>query len=529
MAHGDLITHNLLGRQKINLTSDPLTPGEEPEDLGQAGLVMHSGRLLRRDDPDKETRTLRSRIREFRKMQKDPTIAGGLKGYENILSIVKWSTVAASEEAVGENYNAELAIGQQKFVKSCWEDMTGQGIIDIVSGAFDMLAIGFQLQVPQFKIRGGTTDDPLTNSIFEDGKIGWKSFKTIDQTTVLKWLTPDGEGFSSLYGIKQQRVIGGIENIPRNRLLIFRTTAKGDSPEGESILEGAYGTYRRLQRILKTEEVSIVRNLEGIPLARIPAQYMTTTASESEKSFLSYVTNIVQHMQFNDQTGLVLPSDRDDKGNLIVDIELMTAGTNARIDASRKIAEAAERLMAEALLATFLKLGGGGGGSYALSSDMTDFFVLAMRKYLDSIRDVINKEAIPTLLAVNNMDKTHMPKIAYEGLDKESVGVFVDALVKATTAGIVIPTKEIQNSVLEKLDISLAGADEAFEKIEAMQLKLQQQLEKQSEAGAAGSTQPEGTDKNPAQQSSVTKVLVGDAMTELVIDQIIDAYNKGEE
>ena len=274
MALHPLKINNPLG-SKIRVKSDPLTSGKEPKDFGQAGLFMFSGHLSQKHNKDPKTNTLRSRISEFRKMQKDPTISGGLKGYENILSIVKWKVVAATEETVGEKYKPELADEQKKFLASCFEDMTGQGIIDIVSGAFDMLPMGFQIQVPEFKIRGGQTNDPLTNSIFDDGKIGWKSFKTIDQATILKWLVPDGEGYSSLYGIRQQRIVGGMEDIPRNRILIFRTTAKGDSPEGESILEGAYDPWKRLQRTLEIEEISLRRNLEGIPVARCPADYLS--------------------------------------------------------------------------------------------------------------------------------------------------------------------------------------------------------------------------------------------------------------
>ena len=177
----------------------------------------------------------------------------------------------------------------------------------------------------------------------------------------------------------------------------------------------------------------------------------------------------------------------------IIDISLMTAGPNVRVDQCRTVATAQESLMAESILANFLKLGNG-GGSYAMSSSMQDMFVLAMKKYLDNISNVINNEAIPALMKLNGMDTRYAPKLTHEGLDTDSVGVFVDALVKSVQSGVIVPTKDLQRTVLTKLKAPTTGSDSAWEETEKMQKELMEATKKQAEAAEKAPAAP-GTNK----------------------------------
>tara|TARA_R110002020_G_scaffold213427_1_gene420224 strand:+ start:23774 stop:25369 length:1596 start_codon:yes stop_codon:yes gene_type:complete len=512
----------------LNNTIDQpdLQPGSLPEETGQAALDMFSGFLSDTNDPNRSTKTLRSKIKTVRKMQADPTVSGGLQGYENILSVVKWEIERASKQKFewhgSTDYSDKEADKTANFVRSCFDDLAGQSIEDIVSSAFDMLPVGFQLQAPQFKLRKGKKSTLADSSKYDDARIGWSFWKTLDQESVEKWLTPDGEGYAELTGIKQRRKKGGAELIPRNRLLLFRTTAKGDNPEGESILYGATKTWEDKEKVLDIELVSLSRNLEGIPHATIPSKYLSKNATEEDKELVRYIRKIVRSVKYNEQVGLVLPSDLyDESSEKLVDFKLLTAGGTSRIDACRSVAEAKEALIAEAILAMFLKVGSSGGGSYALSSDLTDLFVLAMRKYLDNIRRVINQEAIITLLEVNGMDIRYAPTLTYSGLEKDTVATFVDGIAKMIAAGAMVPTKHVQKDVMEKLDVSTEGADEAWDKFEKAQDDF---IKSQTTPAEGDGKQRQENNSQAVIQKSVDKEVFahGDRLFEYVDGKLVE-------
>lgn len=475
----------------LEVAPEKISAGVLPEKLGQTAIHVLSGTLNEIRDPNNLTKTLYSKITTYRKMQADPTVGGALQGYENILSLVSWKTEPVDREESGidpDDFDEDKAMEYRDFVQSCFTD-TGSSIEDLIASALDMLAIGFQLTVPQFKIRAGYNDDPRFNSKYSDGRIGWKSWKTIRQESVDKWLVPDGEGYDELTGVRQRLINGGYETIPRNRLLLFRTTTKGGNMEGESILYSAVSTWIKLQKTLDIEQVSLSRNLEGIPVLKLPNSLLSENATEDEVKLRDYLIRMAKSVKYNEQTALVLPKILDEHGNELLTFELMTAGANTRVDQCRMVAQDQEKLIAESILANFLKLGSG-GGSYAMSSSLQDMFVLAMKKYLDNISSVINNEAIPMLLRANGMDHEYAPKLVHEGLDIESIAAYVDALVKLVQSGVVAPTKQLQRHALNKLAAPTEGADQAWEEILEMQEVL---LNSQTEQNNQNTTESEPT------------------------------------
>ena len=496
---------NGMNPESSKTEQEDLQTGRVPLHIGEVASNLMAGMMLDRDEPNKEVVSLRGKVSTYGKMHADPTIGGALQGYENILSLVDWKVTVTNRETAGikeSEYDTKKAQEARDFVASNFADMTGTSIGDVVASALSMLAYGHQVLVPHFKVRSGYQNNINLSSKNNDGKIGWKNFKSIHSDSIERWLAPDGGGYSDLTGVRQLKVRGGYVDIPRNRMLLFRTTSKGDNIEGESILYSAVSTWKRLNKVLDVEEVSLSRNLEGIPHLRLPAAMLAKTATEEEKATLNLFLRMTKSVKFNNQTAIVTPSDLfEGTQERIIDLELLTAGPNVRVDQCRAVATACEQLMAESIMANFLKLGGG-GGSYAMASSLQDMFVLAMKKYLNNISSVINEEAIPTLLRVNGMDTKYSPTLEHTGLDTDSIGVFVDALMKSIAAGAVVPTKGIQKSVLEKLKLPTAEADAEWDKIEELRQNLIDT--KESEAGQAGI--PDVTGKDVEDNSSLDEL-----------------------
>jgi phage gp29-like protein len=120
-------------------------------------------------------------------------------------------------------------------------------------------------------------------------------------------------------------------------------------------------------------------------------------------------------------------------------------------------------------------------------------FVLCLRAYLDVIASTMNREAVQKLFELNKTefpDSKYIPRLTYSGLEKNDVDVAINALATAVEKGVVIPTAEIQEEVLDRLDMPGHEAKVAFKKQEKLQEELIKQSLKQGEEGQGNSPTP---------------------------------------
>lgn len=447
---------------------DPLTPKTATEEVGNTGLRAWSGDI---NETPKSVNlgSLTARTAAYKEMATDPTIGGVLQTFLNICLSCRWQVqeveLDISESDPSYEKEKAKATADAKFLTECISDLPTP-FDDTVADSLNMLPHGFQVIIPQFKVRAGDSDNPKFRSKYNDKKFGWRYFKPLAHDSVFKWVTEeDGEGYEGLTGIQQQTVSGFRAEIPRNRMLLFRTTSKLDNPEGESILLAAVNTWKDKESLINMELVGIERNLEGIPVARIPAEYMGKTATPEQQELARYIATTVQNLKFNRQTGLMLPSNTDDKGKYLVDVTLMGPSGTTRTDAVRTAISAKELLIAESVMAQFMKLVN--EGSNALSEDQTEMFVKALKGYMDRIKDVFNNEAIPTLFRLNGDKSNKYPTLIYTGLEKKNVANIVNAMSQAAATGMIVPTKAIQSKILDLTGMPTTGADEAWDKLEA--------------------------------------------------------------
>jgi transcriptional regulator with XRE-family HTH domain len=478
----------------------PPTPKGIPEEKGSAGLNMFGGLERKNEDHPVEVSGLSGATKFFRQMTKDPTIGGSLQMYTSICQMAQWHAESATDDKK-PGWSDEEADKSKIFLEECIKDMQGS-MNDIVSQVLDMLVHGFHITVPQFKFRQGPDqEDPRRRSRYNDNKIGWNYWKSIDPYSVYRWDTPRGEGYSLLKGIQQQTISGFSGYIERDRMLLFRTTAKNDSPSGESVLVSAVEPWEEKKRSANIELTGLERNLEGIPVFDVPAAYLSEHATEEQKAIVQYIKKAGTSLKYNNQTYMLRPSDRDDNGHRLIDLELLSTSGTTRPEAARAIVEAKERLIAEAVLSQFLKLGSS-SGSYALSSDMTDLFVLVLKTYVDHIKEVINSEAIPYLFKLNKMDMRYLPRMEYSGLEKDNVSEWMNSLSQVANANLIVPSKEIQDEILERLDLPKEEAGKKWDEIEKIRDDLAEKFS-QAEEGAQA-VKGAGSGKNNDANGSVS-------------------------
>lgn len=463
-----------------------------PKDDISSGLDVYSGQENRWNDHPKGFINLKQRTRAYREMTQDPTIASILNMYTQLTRMADWTSMAAKpevwevegDEKKGKDWDENEAKRYQLFLEQNMKDMDGC-LEDLVSSAMDFMAHGFAVVVPVYKFRRGPDQkNRKEKSRYDDGAIGWQSFKQIDNYSIYEWDIPQGGGYTDIKGFYQETISGYQTYVERGRYLHFRTSAINNSPTGESILRGAIRPYYDMKRFSDIEAVGLERNLENIPKIFCPSEYLSKGATDDQKKIVQHLRNTGANLKYNNQTFLLLPGNRDENGHRHVEVELMGNAGNSRQDMARQIVEAKERLMAEALNGQFLKLGSS-SGSFALSSDMTDLFVLALRGYLDSIQETLNEQAVCKLFELNKTlfpEAKYIPRLEYSGLEKEKVGDMINGLKQLVDANLVIPSKEIQEDLLNRLDLPDHEASLNWDTMEKAQEKVLEQTLAQNDA-----------------------------------------------
>lgn len=131
--------------------------------------------------------------------------------------------------------------------------------------------------------------------------------------------------------------------------------------------------------------------------------------------------------------GLTIPADWE--------LKLLSTGGSRQFDTS-KIVKHYDTRIAMTVLADFLFLGDKNSGSWALSSDKTKLFSMAIGAYLDMICEVFNRKAIPELIELNC-------KIAADA----------DGLLVVDSAGDVIPIYELEQAAYKFVESVVFTAD----------------------------------------------------------------------
>ena len=373
--------------------------------LGVAGDNTHNGQI-RADEFLPELRGKKA-IRKYREMRdNDSTVGAVMYSVEQILRDVDLHVKPVDD--------SDAAKVEADYVKSVLDDMD-HTLDDHVAEALSFLSYGFGWFEVVYKRRVGPKErSNKKNSKYTDGRLGVRKIAARAPWTINKFDVEQKTG--DVLGIEQAvGIMNGKNYIPVNKSLYYRTTSINGDPSGRSILRNAYTSYEYLNNIQSIEAIAVERELAGIPVARIPAEYLSGDASASQAGFVNDLQQILRDVKFNEQGYIVLPSDTyPDKDGApsstrLVDIELMASNGKRNIDIN-PIVSRYQHDIARSVLSEFLLLGSS-GGSYALSKSKTDLFLRALESYIQAIVDVLNKQLVERLWQLNGLDYNLMPTI----------------------------------------------------------------------------------------------------------------------
>lgn len=408
-----------------------MAPRPDLKEIGTTGLRRTGGTVY-----EEFLVALRGRrgSKVYREMsENDPVIGSILYAIEKIILRLDWRIEPSSEETVDRD--------AAEFVEQCIYDMSDSWE-QTLSSVLSMLVYGYSFNEIVYKIRGGMdTNDPTKRSKYDDGKIGWRKWPIRSQETLNNWMFDKDGG---IQGFEQMDPYGaGLHRIPIDKALLFRTSTQKNNPEGKSLLRTAYRPWYFKRRIEEIEAIGIERDLAGLPIAYIPPEYLSSTASADQVGVRDSIVNIVQNVKRNEQEGIVFPLVYDDKGNKMFDIQLLSAGGSRQFDTDKVIARYDQRI-AMSVLSDFILLGHERTGSFALGSSKIDLWTMAVEAICKSIAEVVNQHAIPRLLKLNGMKVGTTPELKYSEVSSVDLTEISDYVNKLISSGAMTPDHELE-------------------------------------------------------------------------------------
>lgn len=407
--------------------------------IGSSGLDSVYGNLY--DEPLAQLQGARGR-RTYREMREtDPVVGAFMFAIDMLVRQVDWPINPANDTPPAQE--------QADFVGECLYDMS-IAWPDTISAIMSFLTYGWSYFEVLVKQRLGDSADPTKRSRYTDGKLGWRKLAIRPQDTLDGWQLDDDGGVQGMWqraAPSYQRVL-----IPIEKSLLFRTTAERPSPEGRSVLRNAYRPWYNKKHIENIEGIGIERDLAGLPVGRIPLEAMLPTADAGQRALLEQVKRIVTNIRRDAQEGIVLPSQRDQSGNLLYDVVLLSTGGTRQFDTDKVISRYDQRI-AMTVLADFILLGHEQVGSKALSVDKTEVFGQALGAWLDHIAGIFNSYAIPRLMRLNGVPSDLYPELDHSDIDPVNLTQLADYISKLAGAGAAF----FPNADLERYLLDVAG------------------------------------------------------------------------
>lgn len=391
-----------------NISADPSPMSE----VGVSGLSQAAGYILEEKLRQLQGSGINNQaFLRFREMaDNDATVSSILFILQMMVRKVDWRTEPYSQEP--EDIEA------QEFLDSVFED-NNTPFEDVIMDIITMFVFGFSILEIVYKRRlGPDNEDPNCRSAYNDGLMGWKKLAGRAQESIANWVfDQDGE----VLGCWQWPPFSGQKVfLPREKMLMFRTTKVKDNPEGKSMLRGAYTAYYRKTNMERIEAIGIERDLAGLPVLYVDPDILASDATPDLVAIRNEYKRILANIRMDQQTGVLLPAHYDEKGNKQTELTLLGTGSRRQNNTDGIIKRYAADI-ATVIIADFILLGHEGVGSFALAEQKYDMFVISLGAFMDSIASVFNRDGIVKLFKINGFPTDRLPKLVPGVLEKQDL------------------------------------------------------------------------------------------------------------
>ena len=469
-----------------------VSPLDQPErfrmgEMGSLGLRTFSG--VTQDELKAELNWPRS-INTFRDMSYHSAVNAPLTLFENIISKATWTYKPPADATEEEKEQAKIINQMMQDMEQPWSEF----IRDVLSSN----VFGFSVHEKVFRKRY-----KANGSLYDDGIIGWKKLPIRVQESISKFIfSEDGneiigvqQNLSSINDIynrfsKRSNLI----NIPRSKFLLFRTGKHRGDPFGKSPLRDAYLAWRFLTALEELEATGVAKDLNGLPVLYLPAQYLATDAPPEVQAIRLYYENVMRNLQMNEQSAVILPQMIEPESRTqMFKLDLLSVDGKKNFDIS-KIKEYYKTLIFVSLFADILIQGTTSTGSFALGTIKNSLSGAYAERLISSIAEVLQNDLIKMTYQLNGWDESRMGKFDFDGIEPADLDTFSSAIMRMGASGYVPKTLEVINAVLSNLGIDPLPEDTVLEDI------LPESKSRSGDGAAAGTGN--GTSNSVASQDN---------------------------
>lgn len=451
-------------------------------EVGVSGLRHYGGRIAEEFHPNLKGPKAAKVYEEMR--DNDAVIGAILYTIESYLRKAPWKVEAAG----GANATPEQ-VAEKEFLEGVLGDME-RPWEDVVSDILSFLPYGYSLHEVVYKVRVGPKEtNERYRSDFDDARFGWRDLALRPQTTIDRWDIDAATG--KILGAFQKAPDGYATAdefyLPMSRCVLFRTRPFKNNPEGKSILRNAYRSWYLKRRLEEIEAIGVARDLNGLPVVKVPAQIMSPTASAAQKATRAEMERLVSLIHRDDCEGIVFPSEfvaGEVNTNSGYSIELMTTNGGQKLAADPIIRRYDARI-AMSCAAEFLILGTEKQGSFALGAEKSANFVRSLYWYINTIVATLNKGPVKWLYDANDVPVENRARLCVGDLDKPDLMAFGTFLGALATNGLLHPTPAVEEKLREVANLP-TESDELAALFEEEKALAEEQRQLDAEVAMAG-------------------------------------------
>lgn len=429
-------------------------------EIGYTGLKVFDG--ISQEELNKELRFPES-IKTYKKMNQHPAVAAPLTLYNSMVSKAKFRVLPPKDATADE-------LDKTEKVNQMLTDMEIP-LEDVIVDAMSMATFGFSCFEKVYRRRTKSA-----GSMYDDGVIGIRKLAFRNQESIEKFvfsgdgnevigLEQDLSGLSDPYGRYRSRVDTRIF-IPRNKFLLFNLGRNRSDPYGTSPLRDVYLHWKMLTYFEELEAAGAAKDLQGVPLLKVPAQYMTADATPDQKAMFEQFKSIVRNLQQNTQSGVVLPSTVDEvTKEALFSLQLLSSDGGKKSYDITKIKEYYRSMIFIGMSADVLLMGNSTTGSFALGnikSSLSGSFVESMLKRMIHI---LNEDLVRQIYQLNNWDESRRCTIDYEGYEEHDLESLSKMVQRIASVGFLPRTHEVINKILASMGVDPLVGDENLDDI----------------------------------------------------------------
>lgn len=408
-----------------------------PTEIGNTGLNIGVRYYF---DPEYQVQVFPNSVKTVDKMLKNIAINNAY----NTLNVLTGRVPLEFKPYNNTDYHRKI----KDFVESCFYDME-HSLKDFIVSAMSFSAYGFSIHEKVYRYR--TLKD---GSKYNDNKVGIRKLPIRSQQSIVEFAYTEGDRELD-YVIQQDLSKNPFKQskeqikIPRKRFMYFHLNQTFKNPEGESPLFGCYQTWKQLNRLLESELIATQKNLNSVPVLYMPSAYMDEDAESKMKRVYDVMKQGVVNISNGTQSGAVLPSDRDDDGSRMFELDLLQSSAS-NITAISEIIERKTNEIYQALFADVLQLGAQKVGGKDISQNKMTLLTMYAEARLKDILDVINNDLIPELLELNGYDKSKAPKLTHKSLVDVDLEEFSKSVQRLKATGCLVIDYHTVKAIHEK-------------------------------------------------------------------------------